>query len=91
VARVIALLEDAARSVPGVLNEPRPMAALLGFIADGLEIELGFWIVNPEAKKLEIQSSVAQRVLGGLRGAGIDIALPRRELRIESWSPPRSQ
>ena len=44
--KAMALLVEAARDVPRVLQEPAPTPYLVGFGPDGINLELGFWIEN---------------------------------------------
>jgi small-conductance mechanosensitive channel len=44
VERAMALLAEAARGVERVLEEPAPAPYLVAFGADGINLELGFWI-----------------------------------------------
>jgi small-conductance mechanosensitive channel len=85
--RALALLEEAASSNNRVLADPAPAALLLGFGADGLELEVGFWIADPEQGRLNVQSMVAQAILTRFRAEGIGIPFPQREVRVTGWGP----
>ncbi len=86
-ARALALMEEAARATGRVLADPAPAALLLGFGADGLDLEVGFWIADPEQGRLGVQSLVAQAILARFRAAGIGIPFPQREVRVTGWTP----
>jgi small-conductance mechanosensitive channel len=90
VSRALALMEEAARATARVLADPAPAAALLGFGADGLELEAGFWIADPEQGRLSVQSLVAQAILQRFRAEAISIPFPQREVRIAGWNPGTS-
>lgn len=81
------LMEDAARAQPRVLQDPAPSALLLGFGADGLDLEVGFWIVDPESGRLGVQSGIALGILERFRAAGIGIPYPQRDVRITAVPP----
>ena len=85
--RALALMEEAARSTQRVLADPAPAALLLGFGADGLELEVGFWIDDPEQGRLNVQSLVAQAILERFRAEKISIPFPQREVRLTGWNP----
>ncbi len=85
--RALALMEEAAAATARVLADPAPAAMLLGFGADGLDLEVGFWIADPERGRMNVQSLVAQAILARFRAAGIDIPFPQREVRIFGWNP----
>lgn len=69
------LMEEAARENARVLATPAPTALLLGFNAEGLELEVGFALQQgTEEERLVALSAVAQSVLGRFRAAGIAVA-----------------
>lgn len=84
------LMEEAARGQPRVLHDPAPVALLLGFGADGLELEVGFWIVDPESGRLGVQSGIALGILERFKAAGIGIPYPQRDVRITAVAPAAS-
>ena len=79
---VLKLLEEAAASVPRVLSERPPSATLLNFGADGLELQLGFWISDPENGRGGVTSDVNRAIWKALKEHGISVPLPQREMRI---------
>jgi small-conductance mechanosensitive channel len=83
-------MEDAARQAQRVLTDPPPFAMLLGFGADGLDLEVGFWIADPEQGRGSVQSEVAQGILERFRAARISIPYPQRDVRITGWIAPQS-
>jgi len=74
----------AARSHERVMADPAPVVYLLNFTPDGLEFSLNFWVKDPEKGQVNVRSDINIAILTALRAAGIDIALPRRSLSIES-------
>lgn len=89
VAQVQAILTGAARAQPRVLAEPAPVAYLTGFVADGLEFTLHFWVRDPEKGRDNLRSAINIALLEGLRAARIDIPYPQRVVRIESMPDGR--
>ncbi|OGB24748.1 MAG: mechanosensitive ion channel protein [Burkholderiales bacterium RIFCSPLOWO2_02_FULL_57_36] len=79
---VLPLLEEASASIARVAKEPPPCAFLLKFGADGLELELGFWISDPENGRLGVLSDVNKAIWQALRTHQINIPYPQRELRL---------
>jgi small-conductance mechanosensitive channel len=79
---VLKLLEDAAATVPRVLTERPPSATLLNFGADGLELQLGFWIADPENGRGGVTSDVNRAIWKALKEHGISVPFPQREMRI---------
>ncbi len=79
---VLRLCEGVARAHPRVLHDPAPSAALAGFGDNGLNLELGFWIRDPEEGTLNVRSDIALVLLGAFRERGIEIPFPQRTVRI---------
>ena len=84
VAQVQAILTGAAREHARVMTDPVPVAFLVNFAPDGLEFSLNFWVKDPEKGQVNVRSDINIAILDGLRAAGIEIAGPRRALRIDS-------
>jgi small-conductance mechanosensitive channel len=82
VEQVLRLCEEVARAHPRVLRDPAPAAALAGFGDSGLNLELGFWIRDPEEGTLGVRSDIALALLKAFRERGIEIPFPQREVRI---------
>ncbi|MES2316244.1 MAG: mechanosensitive ion channel domain-containing protein [Pseudomonadota bacterium] len=78
---VIALLEAAARDTPRVLASPEPGVALKKFSADGYELELAFWIEDPENGRGGVISAVNRKVYALIRSEHIQLAYPARDTR----------
>jgi small-conductance mechanosensitive channel len=74
--------EQAARSTERVLADPPPGSLLVEFAADGLLLEIGFWIEDPEQGRMNVQSAVAIAVYKLYADKGITIPYPRRDIRI---------
>jgi small-conductance mechanosensitive channel len=88
VKRTLALLVEVAAVHPRALKDPAPAAAVTGFGADGIDLEVGVWIADPERGKGDVQSDVAQGILERFRAAGIEIPYPQREVRVIHVNPP---
>jgi small-conductance mechanosensitive channel len=78
---VLRLLEQAAAGVARVCGSPAPQAALIKFGADGLELELGFWIVDPENGRQGVSSDVNRAIWRALQDHQITVPYPQREVR----------
>ena len=78
---VLELLMQAAAGDKRVLGDPSPFARIKTFRDFGAELELTVWIDNPAADG-EVRSDLYRAILGGLGGAGVQIARPRQELRM---------
>jgi small-conductance mechanosensitive channel len=76
------ILEDAARRNPRVLADPEPKAYLVRFADSGIELELGFWISDPQAGSLNIKSDINQEIWREFKRAGIEIPYPQQEVHL---------
>lgn len=70
---LLPLFEQAALHIPRVLPDPAPEAILIKVSGDGLEVELGFWIVDPENGRGGITSRVNKAMLKILLEQGVEL------------------
>jgi len=68
-------------AVPRVLGDPGPGVQLAGFGADGLNLNILFWIGDPENGQGNVRSEVNRKVLAALNAAGVEIPFPQRVVR----------
>jgi small-conductance mechanosensitive channel len=89
VDRAIAIMEEAARTEPRVMQDApnTPTAFLAGFGESGINLELGLWLRDPENGQLALRSAVNRRILAAFSAAGIAIPFPRRDVRIVGGDP----
>ena len=76
------LMIDAASAHPRVLAEPAPKVFLTQFADSAINLELGFWIDDPEEGKGNIVSDVNFAVWRAFKANGIGIPFPQREVRL---------
>lgn len=79
---VLKLLEETAANVARVVRDPAPQAFLLRFDADGFEVEVGWWIADPENGRSGVLSDVNRAIWKQLQQHGIQIPYPQREIRL---------
>jgi small-conductance mechanosensitive channel len=82
VEAALALLAGAAKGVPRVLAEPAPTPYLTGFGADGIDLELGFWIEDSAKGTSGVRSNVNRNIWRLFSENGISIPFPQREVRV---------
>ncbi|MGH6608928.1 MAG: mechanosensitive ion channel family protein [Burkholderiaceae bacterium] len=80
--RALQVLVEVAQAQERVLEDPPVSAFVTGFGADGVNLQVGFWIQDPEAGSLPIRSEIARSVLKRFQQEGIEIPFPRRDVRI---------
>ena len=88
VDRALAVLVDSAVAQPRVLSVPAPTALVMEFADSGINLELGFWIADPENGVGAIRSEINLAILRAFRADGIEIPFPQREVRILSNATP---
>ena len=86
--RVLALLIEAAASVPGVLGKPAPVAFFQGFGNSALNFEVRAWTDHFE-EWVSIRSQIAVAVNNRLKVEGIEIPFPQRDVNLRF--PPREE
>jgi small-conductance mechanosensitive channel len=74
------LLNEVA-AVPRVLADPAPAVLLQAFGTDGLELQVAFWIRDPENGQGNVRSDVNLAILRVLTEAGVEIPYPQRVVR----------
>jgi small-conductance mechanosensitive channel len=66
-----------------VLREPAPVARLMSFGDHGIELELRFWITDPQEGVNNVRSDVNRAIWRQFKEAGITIPVAQREVRLE--------
>lgn len=80
-------LQAVVAKVPRVIQDPAPSVLLTQFAADGLELTVSFWIVDPEAGQQGARSAVNLALLAELDRLGVEIPFPQRVLRPVAAAP----
>jgi small-conductance mechanosensitive channel len=78
------LMAALAGEHPRVLKEPPPQAQVTLLADSGVDLELGFWIGDPNNGSGNVRSDIARRVLKEFRTRGIEIPYPQREIRTRN-------
>ena len=76
------LIEAAVAQVPRVLADPQPSAQLMAFAADGMDLSINFWILDPENGQGNVRSEVNLALLAVFDAQGVHIPYPQREVRV---------
>jgi len=79
---VLSLLEAAAIGVERVSRQILPQALLLKIGEHGLELEIAFWITDPENGRLNVISDVNRALWRVFKAEGIQVAHPKRDVRL---------
>lgn len=81
------LLLQATTGHPRVVTDPPPVARLMGFGDHGIELELRFWIPDPQEGVNNVRSDVNRAIWRLFRENGIVIPVAQREVRLEMANP----
>ncbi|MBS1161115.1 MAG: MscS Mechanosensitive ion channel [Proteobacteria bacterium] len=76
------LMVEAAMAQPRVLAEPAPSVFLTQFAESCINLELGFWILDPESGKGNVVSDINLAIWKIFRAHAIEIPFPQRDVRI---------
>jgi small-conductance mechanosensitive channel len=76
-----------ARRNPRVLSDPQPNALLVAFADSGIDLEIGFWIQDPEQGTGDVRSAVSLAILSELRARGVEIPFPQRQVTLRQANP----
>lgn len=87
VDRAMAIVRDAALAQPRVLADPSASVCLVSFGDSGINLQLDFWIGDPQEGTLPLRSDINMAIWRGFQTAGIAIPYPQRELRILGADP----
>jgi len=79
----MAVLLEAAECSPRILRDPAPVARLMGFHDYGPDLELRFWIADPEAGVNNVRSDVNRAIWRLFKARGIRI--PRAQLDVRMY------
>jgi small-conductance mechanosensitive channel len=79
----MSVLLKAAQCSPRILSEPPPVVRLMGFHDYGLDLELRFWIADPEAGVNNVRSDVNRAIWRLFKDAGVRI--PRAQLDVRMY------
>jgi small-conductance mechanosensitive channel len=79
--KVLSLLREAVRGLPGVLAQPEPTAIFRAFGSSSLDFSLYFWTADFEGWTV-LRSDATVRVNRALAEAGIEIPFPQQDVRI---------
>ena len=80
--KVMSLMVEIAGRHPRVLADPAPGVLLTGFADSGINLELGFWVADPENGTGGVASDINLALWNAFREHGVVIPFPQREVRV---------
>lgn len=89
--KAMQMMEDAARSHPRVERDMAPAARVMAFAENGIDLELRFWIRDPEDGVNNVRSDIFLLIWDAFKAAGVTIPYPQRDVHIHgAGSAPAS-
>lgn len=85
--RALALLLEAAENHKRILKDPPAVSRLMGFNDYGFDMELRFWIADPQEGVNNVRSDVNRIIWRLFKENGITIPIAQREVLFEMKSP----
>ncbi|MZR29159.1 mechanosensitive ion channel family protein [Sneathiella litorea] len=90
IPKALKLIEGAAQEIPRVLSNPAPKCLMRGFGDSAIDLELRFWIADPEDGCRNVTSEVLVGVWELFKKEGINVPFPQRDIRVEMVNPNSS-
>jgi small-conductance mechanosensitive channel len=85
--RALSVLMSAVEGNPRILRDPAPVSRLMQFSDHGMDLELRFWIADPESGVNNVRSDVNRAIWRLFRDAGITIPVAQREIYLRRGEP----
>jgi len=70
-----------------IIREPMPVARLMQFGDSGIELELRFWIPDPQEGVNNVRSDVNRSIWRLFKEHGVTMPVAQREIRVEMTNP----
>ena len=87
VRAAIALCVEAAAANPRVLDTPNPICLLRGFGDSAVDLEVRFWVVDPQNGLSNVKSEILLDIWDRFHENGVEIPFPQRDLHLKSVAP----
>jgi small-conductance mechanosensitive channel len=81
------LMLQATTGHPRVITDPAPVARLMSFGDHGIDLELRFWIPDPQEGVNNVRSDVNRAIWRLFKQRGIVIPVAQREVKLEMVTP----
>jgi small-conductance mechanosensitive channel len=82
----LAVMLQAAADHPRILGDPQPVSRMMAFGDYGFELELRFWISDPQEGVNNVRSDVNRAIWKLFRQHGIGIPVPQHDVRVKPGS-----
>jgi len=78
------ILLKAAENMRRILREPAPVSRLMAFSDHGMDLELRFWIADPQEGVNNVRSEVNRAIWRLFKENGITIPVAQREVQFRA-------
>jgi len=86
---VIRLMVKRMGAIKRILTDPPPACLLVGFGDSSVDLQLRFWIDDPQNGVANVTSEVLLKIWDTLKENGIEIPFPQRDIHIDDSSVRR--
>jgi small-conductance mechanosensitive channel len=87
VDKAMALIVEAAKAAPRTLSEPAPKCLFVGFGESSIDLEVRFWIDDPENGVAAAASDVLLNIWRLFREHGVEIPFKREDIHLVTDAP----
>ncbi|WP_243694753.1 mechanosensitive ion channel family protein [Crenobacter luteus] len=87
----LALMRAAAADHPRLLKDPAPSANVTLFGDNGIALDLGFWVADPENGFMGLKSELNLAIWRSFKQHGVQMPFPQREVRILNPLPTAAE
>ena len=91
VPRAMQAIVEAANTVERVLDKPETRCLLRGFGDNSIDLEVRFWIADPQQGVNNVSSEVLLAIWKAFEAEGIRFPFPQRDVHLDSNGPLRVQ
>jgi small-conductance mechanosensitive channel len=87
----IRIMVDAAKHQKRVLQDPAPNVLITEFADNGIKLELGVWIDDPQDGQSNLRSGIYYEIWREFKQHGIEIPYPQRDVRVSGSLTTKTQ
>ena len=80
--QAIQLIQDCVKGIDRILETPSPRCLLMGFGDNSVDLQLRFWINDPQNGVANVRSEAMLRVWDTLKANHIEIPFPQRDVHL---------
>jgi len=85
--QAILLIEEAVDGIERVLSDPGPKCRLVGFGDNSVDLQLRFWILDPQNGVANVTSEALLKIWDTLKAHQIEIPFPQRDVHLDTEKP----